>query len=744
MNAQQLPACHGLIAWLGNNYVYNYVVIRLRLGNWDKYLISDTCTPAPYGPAIIGSHTDGLLICDGSASSSYWDRHSARQTTTTTFFIRQIKESDEKIGRRTSQLPIMHVMRTTTTPGSVDQRSNVMVVPRDTRCHGVSSPKLILKNRDNTSKFKIVYSRLLLLQAFLAYYSCIQKPVSGLSLSNLGDLVVGPRSLEWAQTYCPESMQSQHLEEFERTHALFSALSSSSRSSSDTDAHCSTPFFIRRGDSVNPLMTFGTTELKEALQHDFLDAGEGSTDERRGWRMKPVARTNSEHTTTATTSGSPTTSNCAFLRSRVTFSDLEQAKGTVIFNSAGAYTSSTLAATCLAALDGMNTGMAATVGVCLNLYVTTKGDAKTSAPPHTDMQDVVVLQTQGRKHWKVYSPPDNRIKPSADPFARGKGEDDLPVETLEASGSKLLFEVTLNPGDVLFVPSRFPHTTDTLSCYKDEPEKEFGVDDWSIHLTVGLDSHVWSMNYMSMRRLGLMKFGLVDVLGRTGATVVDDSACVGFVNSLSRDLREQLFRSINGDFLQQGDVAAAVGVESKMAAELFLLNLRVNAEATLGHEENLTLTLEQCMEIVAKFSIVGKKIWKTHQEMYLAALDEEHTRRTVEVDWIPRQPMTKECVERLSIFRVPAFFEALDQCRDDLRAWALEGTSGYEERQHLILSGDQIEVHLLEQIERSWIPGKVVEVRSNGLYDIQLFDGKLKRGISRKDIKGPHGIGIFI
>ena len=60
----------------------------------------------------------------------------------------------------------------------------------------------------------------------------------------------------------------------------------------------------------------------------------------------------------------------------------------------------------------------------------------------------MVVQTQGRKRWRVFSPPDNAVKPSADPFARGKGDDDLPVSLLYSSGSELLLDVTLKPGDV--------------------------------------------------------------------------------------------------------------------------------------------------------------------------------------------------------------------------------------------------------------------------------------------------------
>mmetsp|Transcript_14118 Transcript_14118/g.20594 ORF Transcript_14118/g.20594 Transcript_14118/m.20594 type:complete len:98 (+) Transcript_14118:69-362(+) len=91
-------------------------------------------------------------------------------------------------------------------------------------------------------------------------------------------------------------------------------------------------------------------------------------------------------------------------------------------------------------------------------------------------------------------------------------------------GSELLLDVTLGPGDVLFVPARFPHTTNILNCYIDEDENENhdsgnvsgggGNQERksSIHLTLGLDTHVWAMNYMSMRTIALRRFGIHDVL----------------------------------------------------------------------------------------------------------------------------------------------------------------------------------------------------------------------------------------
>lgn len=58
----------------------------------------------------------------------------------------------------------------------------------------------------------------------------------------------------------------------------------------------------------------------------------------------------------------------------------------VVVNSAGAYIRP-LAGICLDVMEALD------IPVCLNLYITAAGQ-KTSAPPHTDKQDVFVMQTQ--------------------------------------------------------------------------------------------------------------------------------------------------------------------------------------------------------------------------------------------------------------------------------------------------------------------------------------------------------------
>lgn len=129
--------------------------------------------------------------------------------------------------------------------------------------------------------------------------------------------------------------------------------------------------------------SFTLSDLQVAVDSDFLDAGRGVTDGKGGWKMAAVSQPRGP----------------SFEEAKMRYCDVEAALagGTVVFNSAGAHIPK-LGAFCLAALDAFE------LPNCLNLYCTGKGTV-TSAPPHTDKQDVFVLQTCGAKHWRVYDPP---------------------------------------------------------------------------------------------------------------------------------------------------------------------------------------------------------------------------------------------------------------------------------------------------------------------------------------------------
>ncbi|HEX2026348.1 MAG TPA: cupin domain-containing protein [Actinomycetota bacterium] len=85
---------------------------------------------------------------------------------------------------------------------------------------------------------------------------------------------------------------------------------------------------------------------------------------------------------------------------------------------------------------------------------------------HHDTHDVFVLQSHGRKRWRVYRPVVELAGPEQ-PWKRSRGDPGEPV-----------LEADLTPGDALYLPRGFPH----------EAEAQ---DDVSIHVTVGILAHTW-------------------------------------------------------------------------------------------------------------------------------------------------------------------------------------------------------------------------------------------------------------
>lgn len=127
----------------------------------------------------------------------------------------------------------------------------------------------------------------------------------------------------------------------------------------------------------------------------------------------------------------------------------------------------------------------------INVYISKPG-LRVSAPVHTDSQDVFILQTQGAKHWRVFSP---IWEPFYDPYSRGKLEDHLDPTQM---GDPLI-DITLEPGAVLFIPAGFPHCTDTALTEGDSTA--------SVHLTLGLDTFVWGLSMAQLRWGALVRAG---------------------------------------------------------------------------------------------------------------------------------------------------------------------------------------------------------------------------------------------
>ena len=554
-------------------------------------------------------------------------------------------------------------------------------------------------------------------------------------------LAVSPDSTRWA-------LENNLDNKYAITSTLFQQVALHLRMHTDSNgsrASCP-PFLMRRNENEPMMIEFNCDNLESALSCDYLSACTGSRKSNEGkiggWTMEDLGGKEDEH-------GGYNPDVHSFHAQRLDWNQVLNAPNTIVFNSAGSYISSTLAATSLAALHGLD---GAAVGVCMNLYVT-PADVQTSAPPHTDKQDVVVIQTQGRKRWRVYSPPDSSFNSELDPFKRGKGTDSLTLDMLNRENSELLLDVTLYPGDTLFVPARFPHTTDTLDCYGNEEDaaRSFGKEDWSMHLTVGLDSHVWNLNYISMRTLALRSHGIHDVLLQQTAHNFDRNMdmCVGRVNQLSNDLREGLYSSVDDTMLsfQSSKKESAQSME-KLASNLLSFHDRTNLEC--GFEDAAqSLTFDQCLQTVIQFQDVGQKIANTHQDMYVAAVKEEQMRADEQGEWALNvgSSMADEKARRLSIFRVPLYFQKMDIFREELRAW---GSSGMHEPP-MILLGDQVEsvfpTDLCREVNGNhpFNSAKVIKISNDGmLFDIQYFNGLIVKGVEEQHLRGPHGIGIFI
>lgn len=462
---------------------------------------------------------------------------------------------------------------------------------------------------------------------------------------------------------------------------------------------------------------FHFPHLAKALEEDFLDAQRGSTDNRKGWQVAAVSQ--------------PTGSS--FNDARMTLSQVKSALevGTVIFNNIGAHIPR-LAGPTLASTDALSLPGA------LNMYVTAKG-MRTSAPPHTDRQDVLVVQMEGAKRWRVFTPPtDGDVKPNADPFARGKGEDSLPLHTLLEGregrlGSEVLMDVVTREGDVLFIPAGFPHTTDTV-------EESSDVDyDTSIHLTFNIDTHVWDLDYLGARSAALRRNKVKDVLSPQ-----IDNRYIGKVNQLPQNIRSQLMDALPLEFLDiipSDSPNFMNGVAKQLATRCNLVD-----EAT---GQSAELSEASYVEALERIHSYGSAILDIHRDMYLAAVEEGRLRKAEAAMTAHLKPnddgevtMTPERMRRLSLFRVRPFFEQIDSVKKDLNNWCLSGESISQESSSSaqldpnwqftssLKVGDEVEADL----GGAFFAGKIAQV-TGSTYNVVFFDGDRENGLERDQIK---------
>ena len=138
-----------------------------------------------------------------------------------------------------------------------------------------------------------------------------------------------------------------------------------------------------------------------------------------------------------------------------------------------------------------------------NLYVTPPG-IPTVAQLHTDRMDGYVLQISGRKRWRVYASMPDAHNPVWGVMGNAEwGKEVGKPIPLHLVGQKLV-DVVLKPGDILYVPRGFPHTTSTII---DGMNKGESNGDPSISLTVAVHTEAQHLVYEKLLRCTFSRSG---------------------------------------------------------------------------------------------------------------------------------------------------------------------------------------------------------------------------------------------
>lgn len=270
----------------------------------------------------------------------------------------------------------------------------------------------------------------------------------------------------------------------------------------------------------------------------------------------------------------------------------------------------------------------------LNMYITAAGQ-QVSAPPHTDKQDVFVIQTQGQKRWRVYTPPPPSRLFRADPFARGKGTDTLEMSELGPP----LIDVVLSPGQILYVPAGFPHTTDTT----------FGIApdaDASLHLTVGIDTHIWSLNYAGLREMSLRRSNIADKLQLTKAPGesywdMQGTLPVGFLHGTHGDI-VALIKQRHIQLLRVVEETKWKDASDEAVAEALHLEECV-AKVITHHQQMTEIFRAMYSDVAYKLSATKVDISFLRSKPYFEALDATMGKL---IEWSKSFPQTKANEEK--------------------------------------------------------------------------------------------------
>ena len=252
--------------------------------------------------------------------------------------------------------------------------------------------------------------------------------------------------------------------------------------------------------------------------------------------------------------------------------------GTVFLNTAGLHWKRA-AEICLAASSAF------LFPTNVNMYITGP-ERMTSTDVHTDNHDVIILQTAGAKHWRIFAPPPANSQ--SHPLYRGKHGDKLSPHEL---GNPLL-DVVLHAGEVLFVPMGFAHFTSTQGT---------GHAGVSVHLTLGLSTADYNFCLDGLRTILLQQMGRPSDKAETSSQLWwhllspvpvgylapsrlrCPSACPEYLQHLTTLLAPTVMARLEGsDFAERPDVQAGVSKLLEQQVESLRMQAEAYAEVVAG------------------------------------------------------------------------------------------------------------------------------------------------------------------
>jgi hypothetical protein len=291
---------------------------------------------------------------------------------------------------------------------------------------------------------------------------------------------------------------------------------------------------------------------------------------------------------------------------------------------------------------------------------------------------------------------------------------------------------------VLFIPAGFPHTTDTVE------ETDDADYDASIHLTFNIDTHVWGLDFLSVRNAALRRIGVKDILAPQTFSAMNSETNIytGKVNQLPNNIRSLLTDALPLEFLDTSpnDNSSTVDLIVNQLGKLCAV---VNESA----DDSVAISSESLAEALKRIHSYGTQILEVHKDMYIAAVEEGRLRKAEaamtshikETSSSTSVKLTPERIQRLSLFRVRPFFQSIDVVKKELDHWCLSGNDPSDEDSLLdpnwrfsvpLQVGDECEAELGGAL----FPAKVSQIVGDK-YCVQFFDGDRADGLVRDQIK---------